>query len=418
MNENKEIEEVEDSKGIKSIFNTFKENLDSVKFYFEKFGEIAEHEDKGGLEIQKEHNQRFLDLIGIDIDKPIEEQEKREVPIDQIFDFLKEVKKAPTISLRNFEILSTSSFLILNNYFEYLISDLLTYYYIHFKNFLISKEFKISLKEMNEYDSIQELEEFLILKEVETMLIEMSFDSLLKHFEQKLKVKLSDKIVEWNIINECRERRHLIVHNSSIVNKKYITRTDNPFDLKIGDKVHISKDYFEKAYNEFKLAGSLLLFDCWGKWEKETSTKAIGYMIDESFESLLHKKYDSCLKLTKYIDQIEPRDEEQENLLLRSKFNKCISLFNLNKKKELTNELGKIKVGTAEPIFKLAHSILSEKPDNIILELIQQTYKLEDIDLETYQEWPLFDSVRNKESLDSQVRIILREEQKKLELIE
>ena len=206
MSKTEETKEPENSKSIKWIFNTFQENLESVRFYFEKFGEIAEHEDKGGLEIQNEHNQRLLDLIGLDLEKPIEEQEKKEVPVDKIFDFFKEVKKGPTISLRNFEILSTSSFLILNNYFEYLISDLLTYYYTNFKDFLKSREFKISLKEMNEYETIQELEEYLILKEVETMLIEMSFDSLLKHFEQKLKVNLSDGIVEWNIINEYGKR--------------------------------------------------------------------------------------------------------------------------------------------------------------------------------------------------------------------
>lgn len=417
MKENQLLEEnnkKEESKPktINSIFSAFKHNLESIKFYFEKFGDIAENEDEGGLKKATEFSQRLLEILEIDIEKSSEEQESKEVPVEKIIEFAREAKKSPSISLRNFEILSSSSFLILNNYFEYLISDLLTYYYTNFKNFLNSKEFKISLQDMNEYESIEELENFLILKEVETMLIELSFDSLLKHFNQKLKINLSDEIVAWDRINECRERRHLIVHNSSIVNKKYITRTENPFNLKIGDRVHITNEYFEKAYNEFKLAGTLLLFDCWGKWDNATSTKAIEVMIEKSFQRLLEGKYDNCLKLSKYIEKIEPRDEKQEDLLLRSKFNKCISLFHLGKRKDLKKELSKIKVGTAEPIFKLAHSILSDKPDEQLLELISQTKKLDDIDLETYQEWPLFDPLRKNEELNIKVLKILSEEQK------
>ena len=73
----------------------------------------------------------------------------------------------------------------------------------------------------------------------------------------------------------------------------------------------------------------------------------------------------------------------------------------------------KIKVGTAEPIFKLAHAVLSDKKDEEILNLIEQTYKLDKVDIESYREWPLFQTLRQNHELNIKIEsILLKEEQK------
>ena len=46
---------------------------------------------------------------------------------------------------------------MLNNYFEYLLADLLTYYYSKYKKSLNQKEFKVSLKELEEYETVHDL---------------------------------------------------------------------------------------------------------------------------------------------------------------------------------------------------------------------------------------------------------------------
>ena len=77
---------------------------------------------------------------------------------------------------------------MLNNYFEYLLSDLLSYFYNKHQGSLNDKKFDFTLKEINEYETIEEAVKAFVTKEVETMIVEMTFEKLLEHFASKLKI--------------------------------------------------------------------------------------------------------------------------------------------------------------------------------------------------------------------------------------
>lgn len=390
---------------VESIYDTYFENLNSVKLYFNKFGNLASGED----ESIKEKSQEFFDQALAEITEEMERVKNNDEDTitkeeaETFFrKFARKLRKQPIISPRNYEILSRSSFLMLNNYFEYLIADLLSYYYNKFKNSLNEKEFRFTLKELNEYESIEEATKDLIIKEVESIIIDKSFNELLEHFELKLSISLEKNLIKWSEIIEIRERRHLIVHNSSIVNKKYILRTKNPFNYKIGDVVHIDKDYFFKSWNQFKLAGQLLIFNCWGNWDKDNIDNAIYQIMIQTFEDLNSKNYDLVCKTCKYSEQIEPKNEEQEDCILRIKVNNAISLKKQNKDSEVKKVLKNIKVGTATPIFKIAHNILSDKHDDLE-ELFSQAIIVDKLNIDSYLEWPIFDFVREKEEINKKL---------------
>jgi hypothetical protein len=389
---------------VESIYDTYFENLNSVKIYFNKFGNLASGED----ESIKEKSQEFLDKAFTEIKEEMKLVKNKDDKNDTITKeeaekllkkLARTLNKKPKISPRNYEILSRSSFLMLNNYFEYLIADLLSYYYNKFKKSLNEKEFKFTLKELNEYESIEEATKDLIVKEVESLIIEKSFNELLEHFEEKLSISLEKKLIKWSEIIEIRERRHLIVHNSSIVNKKYISRTKNPFNYKIGDVVNIDKDYFLKSWSQFKLAGQLLIFNCWGNWDKDNADNAIYQIMIQTFDDLNSKNYNLVCKTCKYSEQIEPKNEDQENYILRIKVNNAISLKKQKKDNEVKKSLDNIKVGTATPIFKIAHNILSDKHDDLE-QLFTQAIIVDELIIDNYLEWPIFDFVREKEDIN------------------
>ena len=389
---------------VESIYDTYFENLNSVKIYFNKFGNLASGED----ESIKEKSQEFLDKAFTEIKEEMKLVKNKDDKNDTITKeeaekllkkLARTLNKKPKISPRNYEILSRSSFLMLNNYFEYLIADLLSYYYNKFKKSLNEKEFKFTLKELNEYESIEEATKDLIVKEVESLIIEKSFNELLEHFEEKLSISLEKKLIKWSEIIEIRERRHLIVHNSSIVNKKYISRTKNPFNYKIGDVVNIEKDYFLKSWSQFKLAGQLLIFNCWGNWDKDNADNAIYQIMTQTFDDLNSKNYNLVCKTCKYSEQIEPKNEDQENYILRIKVNNAISLKKQKKDNEVKKSLDNIKVGTATPIFKIAHNILSDKHDDLE-QLFTQAIIVDELIIDNYLEWPIFDFVREKEDIN------------------
>lgn len=389
---------------VESIYETYFENLNSVKLYFNKFGNLASGED----ESIKEKSKEFFDQALEEITQEMELVKNKDEDDDTITKeeaeiffkkFARKLKKQPKISPKNYEILSRSSFLMLNNYFEYLIADLLSYYYNKYKNSLNEKEFKFTLKELNEYETIEEATKDLIVKEVENLIIDKSFNELLEHFENKLSISREEEIINWDEIIEIRERRHLIVHNSSVVNKKYISRTKNPYNYKIGDTVHIDKQYFIKSWLHFKLAGQLLIFNCWGNWDKDNIDSAIFQIMIQTFEDLNSKNYDLVCKTCKYAEQIEPKNEHQEDYILRTRVNNAISLKKQNKDNEVKKLLKKIKVGTATPIFKIAHNILNDKHDDLE-ELFTQAIVLDELNIDFYLDWPIFDFVRENDDLN------------------
>mgnify|MGYP000539146023 CR=1 FL=1 len=395
---------------IEKIYNEFKKNLFAIEVYFVKIGELANNQDEKDIKKSNEYLDKLFEEIGIDLDEKESSKKELKIPTKKLYEFARKFKKRPKVSLQHYDILAKSSFLLLNSYFEYLLTDLMKYYYLKYKESIGDKDLKISLTELSEYNSIEELKEHLVLKEVESLLLELSFDKLLEHFKTDLSIDLNDKHSKWEAIGECRERRHLIVHNGSIINKKYISRTNNPFKFKIGDSINISKDYFLQVYYEIKLAGFLLIFNCWGKWNAENATNAIKELMFESFEFLNLNKDELTVRICKYADQIQARNEEQSDFLMRIKFNKCIAFHRLKMDKELKKELDQINVGTSEPIFKLAYSILiNEKPDKI-KELVKSCILLKDISMDSYQNWPIFKLLKPRRKLNKEIMEIMKRE--------
>lgn len=400
------------TKSVELIFNNYINNLNSVNLYFNKFGKLATSEDEN---ITDSTSKILFETLNEYQDKIDKVQEKFGDNNEELIKFSQrhlrkvsqKLKKRKNLSAKNYEILSNSSFLMLNNYFEYLITDLLSYYYNKYSNSLNEKEFKFTLKELSEYESIDEAIKDLIVKEVETLILDKSFSELLQHFEDKLKISLEKDLIKWENIIEIRERRHLIVHNSSIVNKKYIVRTKNPYNFKIGDTISIDKIYFLNCLKEFKLAGQLLLFNCWGNWDKDKIDEAINEIMIQSYEDLLAKNYEIVLKTCKYAEIIIPKNNVQEDFLLRIKINYAIALKRTNSPK-LNEILKAIKVGTATPIFKIAHKILSNDFENIENE-IKKAIILEEINKDQYLEWPIFEEIRNMNVVDEKILKLFEE---------
>lgn len=391
-----ESKNTELSESVNSIYSSYSENLNSVKLYFSKFGNLALGEDDN----IKENSEAFFKMVLEDMEKTKkkvinpETQVEEEVIDDESFKkIMRHFTKRPKISPRNYEILSRSSFLMLNNYFEYLLTDLLSYYYNKYKNSLDEKEFKLTLKELNEFETIEEATKSVILKEVESILVEKTFNELLNHFEKTLSISLEKELIHWNKIIEIRERRHLIVHNSSIVNKKYITRTGNPFGLEIGETIHVQNDYFENSLNELKIAGQLLLFNCWGNWDKNNIDTAVYQIMLLTFEDLKLGNNDTARRICEYSNQIVAKNEIQEDYLFRIKVNHAIALKKTNSQKSLDKVIKTIKVGTATPIFKIAFNILNDNHIGLV-DLFKKAIVIDELNKDFYLEWPIFDFVR------------------------
>ena len=400
--------EVEKEKKVSDIYYSFLRNLKSVEIFFNRLSPIAETEDKAIEKEQKDYFDRCLkEALGdqyerIKKTKKTPSNKKREVSISTaaLKRLVSQMSKAPNIPAKNYSTLARGAFIMLNNYFEYLFSDLLTYHFKKNKSSIESKKISISLEELKKYTSIDEAYDDFLYKEVETLLLDLNFEELKSYFKDKLSISLEEQLIEWDFVNEIRERRHIIVHNNSSVNKKYLSRSGNPFNLKLNDEIKVDSNYFKKALDEIKIAGSLLSLNCWGSWDKEDATKAIANIMDESFSELRSGNYTNSIKLATYCERnIKPRNDDEDDYCYRIKFNHCIALKRLGLMEDLNKKLLTIKPGTLSPIFKIAHLTLREKYEDVI-GLIPKAIIADEFTLEKYLDWPLFHDIRQDDALN------------------
>ncbi len=433
----KEIET--EKKTVNHIYEQFIQNIESVEAFYKTFAIKALEHDKSILESKKNHlesvilktfGEKGLDDFIKEIEKEdIEEKEENEektsnkeiamedvsegdnsveIPVEKLDDFIYEMAKTPKLHEKNFEILSNGTFLILNNHFEYLFADLLTFHFTSNKAVLEEKNISISLNELKNYSSVEEAYNDILFKEVEKILLDLSFDEI-KNYFKKLDVSLSEELINWELINEVRERRHLIVHNNSIVNKKYINRTNNLFNHDLGSQLKIEIKYLREAIAEIKLAGIVLTMNCWGKWDKDNITDAIGELMDLTFELLKNNQNELVLKVCEYINKnIKPRNDDEESYILRAKVNDCIALKRLKKNDDLAKKLKVFRTSSLSPIFKIAKHLLKNEHEQTI-PLIKQAIIVDELRLENFLEWPLFEDMRN----DDKFKVEAEEEFKK-----
>lgn len=426
--------EINKTSKIEPIYNQYIRNIESIDVFFNKLSLKALEEDKSILIAQKEYVEDALrstlgeevletfkakfesedngttetndTKLNEDIDKSAKEEEKGidaiqeeeppKIPKEKIDAFFYKLHKAPKIQTKNFEILSNSTFLMLNNYFEFLFADLLSFHFTNNKNIIEEKNISISLSELKNFTTIEEAYKDLLFKEIEKLLLDLNFEELKDYF-RKLGVSLADDFINWDLINEIRERRHLIVHNNAIVNQKYLNKTKNIFNLNIGDNVNVKNDYLKNAIDEILFAGSLLIFNCWGKWDKNYTSNAISEIVNLTFYLLGRRNYSLVNRVCEYVEKkIKPRNEDEETSFLHIKFNHCISLKRISQKGELKTKLENIRTGNLTPIYKLAKSILIDDFDEV-KSIFNQAIIVDNLIIDQYFEWPLFEDLRNNE---------------------
>lgn len=399
------------SLNLNSIFSSFTNNLDSLKSFVDTLSPLVVRKLKTQMRHFVTETNKILQESGIDT-KALVEEEVKNKPRVSSKDLRKIVNLLPTLEVQHSDILMSSSFVLLISYFEFLFSDLLSYFYTkHYGQF---KEVKLSIRDLDNFGDLEEAKNFYISREVENLILELkTFSEIKKHYSEKLEVSLDEQIIDWQIISDARERRHLIVHNNGIINRKFLSSIEvekaiDKNDLKIGEKVKIGSEYFKQVFNEIYSAGIFMIFNCWGQHQKNDIDEAFSLLLDFSFNSLKKGNYEVVEKIGAYLKEhkLEGRNERQDDLLLRIKFNYCISLKKQKKNEELAKELSNIKTATLSPIFKIAHYALCDKRDEVINQL--EPAKLADkLEFEDIEDWVIFDELRKDEVFMEKAKKIL-----------
>jgi hypothetical protein len=224
----KRIKREKEQLDFSKIHGSFTRNTESLEAFVNNVAPIAEKHDKAtGKKMDKFANQMFK-IFGLPkgkIDKKKRKQAVEGVTEDQVKQIIQLTADLPRLTMPQAELLYRSSFVMLVSYFDFLLSDLIHYFYRKYPESLSGRDLPLTLSELKLLGGVDEALDFVINKEAESVL----YDSLEKqklYLKNTLKIDTKDSIINWNRLIEAVERRHIIVHNDCKINRRYLTKVD------------------------------------------------------------------------------------------------------------------------------------------------------------------------------------------------
>jgi len=410
-NKSKQVEKY----SIKTIYHGFVSNLENLQLFVNRLSPVATRHDKASIDQINRVMDKTFKIMGFskrELLKKVKNNEKINIKLNKkqgetVINTLKALPK--DMSLHNIELLHKSSFIMLTCYFDFLITDLMRYFYDLYPESLSNKDLSVSLSELKTCKDIQEAVDYAVSKEIDKVLYK-SLSEQIRYFETFLKIECKNNFINWEKLNEAIERRNIIVHNNSVINRRYLRNINvsvlnkKKKDLKEGNQIKITKDYFMGILDEFYIAGIVLMQSCWRKWKKEDVKFADEELISNSYSLLVQEKWSMAERLGLF-SQTCSLGNEQNRLYLD--INHCQALKWQGKKGSLEKEIKKFDISSLSPIYKLAlHTLRSDRKN--FYKHLKDAVIVDGLNKDAINQWPLFREFRKDPNYEKRTKRILR----------
>ncbi|MCK4711704.1 MAG: hypothetical protein KAT26_02360 [Marinosulfonomonas sp.] len=201
-------------------------------------------------------------------------------------------------------VMKRSALASLLSEYEAFIADLLTLAIEIRPEIVVDDEPRISLSDISDFSSLEELKEAQIKQRLDDMLRNSSHKEVLEWIGKKFKVELfGDTQLIADFVEVC-QRRHLISHAGSKVNKRYVricAEADCNSDhmLKLHDSVNIDRTYLRRATARVYQVGYFTLHLLWQKLLSEPK-KSDGSIVSCSHDFLENDLTKMARRLTQF----------------------------------------------------------------------------------------------------------------------
>lgn len=390
------------------IAHTLQRNLQSLRVFTARLGEVAAAHDEQAL---RDFSSVFTEIFPLDLlgERPPSESDKTPELTEEQKERIREIISAPGAvqKLRDATkvlnkaaphqsvILRESAVVSLMSYFEALVADLVHAYYMRHPAAMPADDRTLSLSELRELGSIEEAERFVVAKEVDALLRE-NVEAQLRYFTKRPKINL-DHIEEYKpMLIELSQRRNLLVHNRGVVNRTYLERVDVAIAEKVratsGERLVTDNDYLAGALDLVEVIGTFLVQLCWRKWERSGADSADSVLIETVFESLVEGRFWTVERVAAFAEQLELGDDSTRRVIC---INHAIALRDSGRSPEVENVLRNFDWSAASLRFQMALLAVRDDAD-AFYGLLPRAIAAEEVALEELASWPLFRNLRDQ----------------------
>jgi len=361
-------------------------------------------------------SKELLDFINNNVEKVEEDDCKKKILVkaeeSKLFETL---ERNASISSLASKIIPESLFVSLISQYDAFINRLLRAIFEIKPEMLNGSDRNILFSQLVEYNSIEDAREYIIEKEIDTVL-RKSHSEQFDYLENRLGMKLREKLPIWKTFIELTERRNILVHCDGVVSNQYIKNCKEHscsiVDVSIGKRLDLTPEYFSQAYYCLYEMSVKLTHTIWRKLLISDLKNADDELNDCCYNLIINDSYHLADVLLEFgYAQKKKFNDSSENVFI---INRALSKYLQGKNKEAKKILEKKDWSASSYDFKLANEVIKENYE-VVYRLMRKIGKNGDVDKTAYKEWPLFSKIRNITEFTNVYKEIFEEEYSVLE---
>lgn len=322
--------------------------------------------------------------------KAIDFEEKRRLRSD-----MEQAERAVQVVPRSFVVSLSSTF---DAYLGRLIREL----FLSKTELLRTIQKKLSLVEMQAFESIEQVQDHLLDEEIEGVLRE----GRRKQFgwmEERFEVALTKGLDCWPAFVELSERRNLFVHTDAVVSKQYkkvCSEVKFPWSGRepaVGAVLDVSNDYFQQACNTTLEVGLKLCWVLWRKLLPSQSQEQDRNLIRVTFQLISDDRHELAAQLLDLACSERSWKFFSANNRLTCKLNLAQALKWAGRAPKCLEVLKSEDWGPTSPKYRLAALVLSDQFTEAEAVMLK-TVATEELSEADFALWPLFREFRKSEN--------------------
>lgn len=277
--------------------------------------------------------------------------------------------------------------------FETLVSGLVRLFLQARPEILRSSEKKFSYRELEEYSSMNEFLD-ATREGVADEVLRGGFDKWMVWLENERNLGIPEVTTKNPALSEVFQRRHLLVHNSGVVNTYYLDRVSGEKLPPEGIQLRASQNYLRNALDVMTIAGVKIGIAVARKVLKAREC------LDEVDHYLSHVTYDQMVdgryRVAYEIGMLQGASARDAGTRLIGQVNAWLSLKNLSGVEKIAAEIEMWDVSTLESRFKLAKLALLDHEAEAY-DLVKKLIDRGELEPSEWMNWPLLATIRSYE---------------------
>jgi len=173
--------------------------------------------------------------------------------------------------------------------FEVLIGAIATRFYVQHRSALDSDEKVFTFAELREFAEVDDATDEIISRRISDLL-HGELDQWNAWFVEVGREKFEDLAMDYEVLKEAFQRRHVIVHNGGLASRQYLQKVPDS-SAQVSERLPVDTDYLNRALDQLDTLGTPLGILTEGTWNTENRDYVANLLLRRCFELMTERRW-------------------------------------------------------------------------------------------------------------------------------